>query len=92
MLVCFGVPPVDGICSHCGVHTAGGGFPGVFAVAAAGAAMVGLVVARATGAAAGAAGAGLTGHSPCEGSGVAGATSVTLDVSGLTASGWCLWI
>ena len=43
--VCFGVPPVDGICGCCGVQTTGGDFLGVFAVAAAGAATVVLVVA-----------------------------------------------
>ena len=42
--VCFGVPPVDGICGHCGVHTTGGDLLGVL-VAAAGAATVGLAVA-----------------------------------------------
>ena len=45
VLVCFGVPPVDGICGCCGVQTTGGDFLGVFVVAAAGAATVGLVVA-----------------------------------------------
>ena len=43
--VCFTLPPVDGICGHCGVHTTGGSFLGVFVVVAAGAATVGLVVA-----------------------------------------------
>ena len=42
--VCFGVPPVDGICGCCGVQTTGGDFLEVFTVAAAGAATVGLVV------------------------------------------------
>ena len=45
VLVCFGVPPADGICDCCGVQTTGGDFLGVFAVAAAGVATVGLVVA-----------------------------------------------
>ena len=49
--------------------------------------MVWGVAAGATGAAAGAAGAGLTGNIPGEDSGVAGATSVLTDMSGLTASG-----
>ena len=56
------------------------------------AAVVGLVVARTTGAVAGAACAGLTGCNLGEGSGVAGTTSVSLDVSGLTASRWHSWV
>ena len=75
--------PVDGFCRT----TAVGGFLGVsFGVVAAGAAD-GLGVAGAAGAAPGAAVAGLTGHNPCEGSGVAGATSVLVSAPHLTASG-----
>ena len=70
-LVCFGVPPVDGICSHDGTV---GDLHGVFVVAA-----------GATGAA-GAAG-GLAASNAGKASGVAGATSGDVDVSSLTASG-----
>ena len=80
--VCFGVPPVEGICCHCGVCTAGGGLHGVFVVVAE-AACCG--VAGATGAA-GAAG-GFAGGTCSKESGVAGATSAVVNVPGLTASG-----
>ena len=74
--------PVDGVCRT----TAG--FLGVFVgVLAAGTAGCGLGIAGATVAAAGAAGADLTGNIPGEDSGVAGATSVLTGMSGLTASG-----
>ena len=81
-LVLVGTSPVDGVCGHCGVCTTK--FLGVFGVVA-GATRFGGVVASATGAATGAAGAGLTGGIPGEHSGVAGATSVMVDLSGLTA-------
>ena len=82
--VTFVALPVDGFCRT----TAVGGFLGVsIGVVAAGAAGCGLGVAGATGAAAGAAGTGLTGNIPGEDSGVAGATSVVVGMSVLTASG-----
>ena len=68
--------------------TSVGGFFGVsIGVVAADAADCGLGAVGATGAAAGAAGTGLTGNIPGEDSGVAGATSVVVGMSGLTASG-----
>ena len=80
--VIFMALPVDGVCRT----TAGflGVFDGMLAVGTAG---CGLGVAEATGAVAGAAGAGLTGNIPGEDSGVAGATSVLTGMSGLTVSG-----
>ena len=78
--VCFGVPPVDGICSRDGTA---GDLRGVFVVAAGAAGCGG--VAGATGAA-GAAG-GLAANNAGKPSGVAGATSGDVDVSSLTASG-----
>ena len=78
--------PVDGFCGHCGVCTTD--FLGVCDIVA-GATRSSGVVASAIGAATGAAGAGLTGGITGEHSGVAGATSVMVDLSGLTASGQC---
>ena len=82
-LVTFVALPVDGFCRT----TAVGGFLGVsigvVAVDAAG----GFSVAGATGSVAGAAGIGFTGNIPGEDSGVGGATSVLVSVSGLTAPG-----
>ena len=77
--VIFVALPVDGVCRTTAAFL--GVFVGVLATGAAG---CGLGV---TGAVAGAAGAGLTGNIPGEDSGVAGATSVLTDMSGLTASG-----
>ena len=51
-----------------------------------------LGVAGATGAVARAAVTGLSGNNPGEDSGVAGAASVLVGVSGLTASGWRSWM
>ena len=79
--VYFGVPLVEGICCRCGVHMAGGGLCGVFAVAAR-AACCG--IAGATGAA-GATG-GFAGGACSKDSGVVGATSAVVDVPGLMAS------
>ena len=80
--VIFMALPVDGVCRTTAA------FLGVFiGVLAAGTAGCGLGVPGATGAVAGAAGAGLTGNIPGEDSGLAGATSVLTGVSGLTASG-----
>ena len=76
--------PVDGFCGCCGVCTTD--FLGVCGVVA-GATRFGGDVASATGAATGTVGAGLTGGIPGEHSGVAGATSAMVDLSGLTASG-----
>ena len=84
-LVCFGVPPVEGICCCCGVRMAGGGLHGVL-VAAAEAACCGVV--GATGAA-GAAG-GFDDSTFSKDSGVAAATSAVVDVPCLTASG-CIY-
>ena len=78
--VCFGVPPVDGICGRDGTA---GDLHGVFVVAAGAAGCGG--VAGATGAA-GAAG-GLAANNAGKASGVARATSGDVDVSSLTASG-----
>ena len=83
-LVLVGTSPVDGFCGCCGVCTTD--FLGVCSVVA-GATRYGGVVALATGAVTGVAGAGLTGGIPGEHSGVAGATSVMVDLLGLTASG-----
>ena len=80
--VCFGVPPVGGICCHCGGQPVGGGLHGVFVVAA-GAACCG--VAGATGAA-GVAG-GFADGICSKDSGVVGATCAVVDVPCLTASG-----
>ena len=79
--VTFVALPMDGFCRT----TAVGGFLGVsIGVVVAGAAGHGSGVAGATGAAAG---AGLTGNIPGEESGVAGAISVVVGMSVLTASG-----
>ena len=76
--------PVDGFCRTTEV----GGFLGVsIGVVAAGATGCGLGVAGATGEVAGAAVAGHTGNIPSEDSGVVGAASVAVGMSGLTASG-----
>ena len=77
-LVCFGVPPVDGICSHDGTA---GDLHGVFVVPVGAAHCDG--VGDATGAA-GTAG-GLAANNAGKASGVAGATTGVVDVSGLTA-------
>ena len=82
--VIFVALPVDGFCRT----TAVGGFLGVSSGLVAVGTAGGLGVAGATGAAAGAAVTGLTGNNPCEDSGVAGATSVLVSMSGLTVSGW----
>ena len=81
--VTFVALPVDGFCRT----TAVGGFLGVsIGVVAVGTAG-GLGVAGVTGAVARTAGAGLTRNIPGEDSGIAGATSVVVDMSGLTVSG-----
>ena len=77
-LVCFGVPPVEGICCCCGVCMEGGGLFGVFVVAV-GAACCG--VAGAVGAA-----GGFADGACSKDSGVAGTTSAVVDVPCLTAS------
>ena len=82
--VLFGTSSVDVFCGCCGVCTTD--FLGVCGIVA-GATRFNGVVASATGAAIGAAGAGVTGGIPGEHSGVAGATSAMVDLSGLTASG-----
>ena len=83
-LVTFLALPMDKFCKT----TAVGGFLGVsIGVVAMGAAGCGLSVARATGAMAGAAGTGLTGNIPGEDSGVLGAMSVMVGMSGLTVFG-----
>ena len=82
VLVCFGVPPVEGICCGCGVHMTGGGLHGVFVVAVE-AACCGVA---STIGAAGAAG-GFADGACSKDSGVAGATSDVMEVPGLTASG-----
>ena len=79
-LVCFSVPPVDGICSH---NRTAGDLHGVFVVAA-GAAGCGCGVGATD--AAGAAG-GLAANNAGKASGVAGATTGDVDVLCLTASG-----
>ena len=84
MPVLVSTSPVDGFCGCCGVCTTN--FLRVFGVVA-GVTRFSGVVALATGAATGAAGAGLTGSFPSEYSGVAGAISVMVYLSGLTASG-----
>ena len=84
VLVLLGTSPVDGFCGHCGVCTTD--FLGVCGVVAGGTRFGG-VVASATGAVTGAAGAGLTRGIPGEHSGIARATSMMVDLSGLTASG-----
>ena len=76
---------LDGFCRT----TAVGGFLGVSIGLVAAGTADGLGVAGATGAVPGAAVAGLTGNNPGEDSGVAGATSVLVSISRLTASGWC---
>ena len=81
--VTFVALPVDGFCRATTVGSFHGVSIGMVAAGTAG----GLGVAGATGAAAGAACAGLTGNNPGEDSGVAGATSVLVSASGLTASG-----
>ena len=81
--VTFVALPVDGF----GRATAVGGFHGVAIGMVAAGTAGGFGVAGVTGAAAGAACAGLTGNNPVEDSGVAGATSVLVSASGLTASG-----
>ena len=83
--VCFGVPPMDGICGHNGTA---GDLHGMFVVAAGAAGCSG--VAGATGAA-GAAG-GLAANNAGKASGVPGATTGVVDVSSLTASGLCSWM
>ena len=82
--VLLGTSPVDRFCGHCGVCTTD--FLGVCGVVVR-ATRFGGVAASATGAVTGTAGAGLNGGIPGEHSGVAGATSVMVDLSGLTASG-----
>ena len=79
-LVCFGVPPVGGIC---GCDGTAGDLHGVFVVAAEAAGCGGVVGATD---AAGAAG-GLATNNVGKASGVAGATTGVVDVSSLTASG-----
>ena len=81
--VTFVALPVDGFCRTTAVGCFLGVSIGLVAAGAAG----GLCVAGATGAGAGAAVTGLTGNNPGEDSGVAGATSVLVSASGLTASG-----
>ena len=81
--VTFVALPVDGFCRT----TAVGGFLGVSIGLVAAGTAGGLGVAGATGAVAGDAVTGLTGNNPGEDSGVAGATSVLVSLSGLTASG-----
>ena len=82
--VTFMALPVGGFCRT----TAVGGFLRVsIGVVAVVTAVCGFSVAGATGAAAGAADAGLTGNIPADHSGVVGATSVLAGVFGLTASG-----
>ena len=84
MPVTFVALPVDGFCRT----TAVGGFHGVsIGVVTVGTAACGFGVAGAMGAVAWAAGPGLTGNNPDEDSDVAGATSVVVNMSGLTASG-----
>ena len=78
--VCFGVPPVGGICGHDGTA---GDLHGVFVVAAEVAGCGGVV--DATGAAGAA--SGLAANNPDKASGVAGAKTGDVDVSSLTASG-----
>ena len=80
----LGTSPVDGFCGHCSVCTTD--FLGMRGVVARATRFTGVVV-SVTGTATGAAGADLTGGIPGEHSGVAGATSVMVDLSGLTASG-----
>ena len=82
VLVC--TSQVDGFCGHCGVCTTD--FLEVCGVVAGANRFSGLV-ASATRTATRAAGAGLTGGIPGEHSGIAGATSAMIDLSGLTASG-----
>ena len=83
MLVTFVALPVGGFCRTNAV----GSFPEVsIGVVAADAAGYGLGAAGATGAVAGATGAGLTGNISGEDSGVAGATTVLVGMSGLTVS------
>ena len=81
-LVCFSVPPVDGICSHDGTA---GDLHGVFLVAAGAAGCSGVADA------AGAAG-GLAANSTGKASSVAGAITGDVNVSSLTASGLHSWI
>ena len=78
--VCFGIPPVDGICGRDGTA---GDLHGVFVVAAGAAGCGGVVGATGVAGAAG----GLAANNAGKASGVAGATSGDVDVSSLTASG-----
>ena len=89
VLVTFVALPVDGFCRI----TAVGGFLAVsIGLVVVGAAGWGFGVGGGTGAAAGATGTGLTGKIPGEDSGVAGATSVLVSMSGLAAFGWRSWM
>ena len=87
-LVIFVALPVDGFCRT----TAVGGFLGVSIGLVAASAADGVGVAGATGAAARFNVTGLTGKNPGEDSGVAGATSVLVGASSLSASGWHSWM